>query len=70
MREKFIIYSENGILKMTGAVNFNCYIRNANEITIFRGFNDPRAAMQYILKYCKGITEDDFIIYDEFIKEL
>ena len=64
MREKFILYKENGILKMTGAINFNSYIRNENEITIFRGFTDPHAAIDYILRYCKGVTADDFIIYE------
>lgn len=62
--EKFVIYKENGVLKMTGAINFNSYIRNANEITTFRGFTDPRAAIEYILQYCKGVTKNDFIIID------
>jgi hypothetical protein len=63
-KEKYIIYAMNGKLVGTPESNYYSKIQDANKIQDYAGFENPKQVIDYLIKYSKGRTMDDFEVKD------
>ena len=61
MKEKTVIFKENGVLKTTTESNYNSRIRNAKTICNWENFETAEEIVDYCTTYC-GSKKEDFII--------
>ena len=61
MKEKTVIFKENGVLKTTTESNYNSRIRNVRTIHTLTDFESAEEIIDYYIKYF-GSKKEDFII--------
>ena len=59
-KDKYVIFKENEQLKGTPRSNYNAKVRDVNKIQDFGGFSNHEQVRDYLMKYGKGKTADDF----------